>query len=139
MKMKGRIRITGHEDGSRQFTYELPCKVADVEKQFNLHVAAPAMLEALESLAEYLECNYDHNELAMAKVDVALKAIAEAKGENQLKCDKEDCPHPITHIDGIGFIYCSHHGKMRKLSYKCRKLTSKELTTLKSGKDLAAY
>lgn len=60
--------------------------------------------------------------------------------EKKLSCDmKCSCKEPITHIDNKGFIYCQSHGEQRKYSVPCRKLTKKELETLKSGQPIKSY
>ena len=42
--------------------------------------AGPAMLDALQDVAAFLEENYDHNEPAMQRADKARAAIAKATG-----------------------------------------------------------
>jgi hypothetical protein len=57
-----------------------------------------------------------------------------------LHCDmKEDCDQPVTHIDEKGWVYCEQHGKSRKQSMRCRKLTQQELKKLEKGEPLSSY
>lgn len=57
-----------------------------------------------------------------------------------LKCDMiKNCEHDVTHIDSSGFIYCSSHGEVRKRHKKCRKMTKRELKTLRDGQPIPHY
>lgn len=52
-----------------------------------------------------------------------------------LKCDMAfECPHPVTHLDEKGYVYCTEHGKVRKYSHRCRKLKSQEIKQLAAGR-----
>jgi hypothetical protein len=58
--------------------------------------------------------------------------------DGRLVCDMErGCLAPVTHIDEKGWVYCAPHGKQRKMSHRCRKLTSGEIKTLKAGKPIS--
>lgn len=60
--------------------------------------------------------------------------------DGTLQCDMEDgCPEEVTHIDDHGFIYCAHHGEVRKQWRHCRKLRPHELNRLKRGQQVARY
>jgi hypothetical protein len=57
-----------------------------------------------------------------------------------MKCEMaDDCAGMVTHIDDKGFIYCKPHGEERKLWRRCRKLSSKELKTIKAQGAIASY
>lgn len=57
-----------------------------------------------------------------------------------LKCEfKDGCPHPVTHLDPKGFIYCTMHAVIRKAYCRCRKLTPAELKRLQAGTPIARY
>ena len=59
---------------------------------------------------------------------------------DNLKCSgTKECTCPVTHIDEKGFIYCSDHGKLRKMYMRCRKLTKSELKTLEDKKPIKKY
>lgn len=53
----------------------------------------------------------------------------------QIHCDMErGCGAPVTHVDSKGYVYCTKHGAQRKASgTSCRRLTSTEVETLRSG------
>lgn len=58
----------------------------------------------------------------------------------ELKCDMAaDCSGVVTHLDNSGFIYCEHHGLIRRIWKPCRKLRPYELNRLKAGKQIARY
>jgi hypothetical protein len=55
-------------------------------------------------------------------------------------CDMtRDCRQPITHIDRSGYVYCTHHGLRRRMDQPCRKLTARELATIRNGQPVTRY
>ena len=52
---------------------------------------------------------------------------------------KDDCKNLVTHIDNKGFIYCEHHGKIRKTYRPTRKLKPSELKKISNGKTIKKY
>jgi hypothetical protein len=57
-----------------------------------------------------------------------------------LKCQMQnDCKDKPSYIDVKGFIYCEHHGKQRKLTHSCRKLSTHEVKELTAGKPLSRF
>ena len=58
----------------------------------------------------------------------------------KLTCDMiKDCTDKVKYIDSRGFIYCECHGKQRKMSQPCRKLTIAELNKLTNGQKIERY
>jgi hypothetical protein len=58
------------------------------------------------------------------------------------RCEmRDDCESPVTHIGSKGYIYCTEHAVLRHdLSYeRTRKMTFKELRTIREGHPLEAY
>lgn len=52
----------------------------------------------------------------------------------KLTCDMVlGCAKPVTHIDDKGYVYCTDHGQDRQRSRRCRKMTDRELSTLRAG------
>jgi hypothetical protein len=58
-----------------------------------------------------------------------------------LACDmNRECAKAVTHIDNKGFVYCTDHGELRKLSRRnCRKLRPHEVNRLKRGEQVIRY
>jgi hypothetical protein len=57
-------------------------------------------------------------------------------------CDmRDDCELSISMIDDKGFVYCEHHGLLRRdwRWRKCRKLRPHELNRLARGEQVKSY
>jgi hypothetical protein len=51
------------------------------------------------------------------------------------------CPEPVTMIGDGGYIYCTHHGRVRRERRyeRTRRMVSWELKLVESGQPLPAY
>lgn len=59
---------------------------------------------------------------------------------NMSHSEKETCENKVNRIDEKGFVYCESCGVLRKNSgVRCRRMSSKEIKQLESGKPLAKY
>lgn len=57
-----------------------------------------------------------------------------------LRCEMTDtCQAPVTHIDSIGFVYCTTHGNRRRGDRPCRALTRSELARVRAGLRVHRY
>ena len=57
-----------------------------------------------------------------------------------LSCDMtQACTRPVAMLDQQGYVYCEHHGLVRRTHQPCRKLRPAELRKLERGERITKY